>query len=113
MNIVKNNTETIQPVKKGDSIVIIGRKWFDKSRGSTYFSAIGLINGKPVVNIPYDYGYDDHYIEMVFKQLRESGYIPDSTQCPNGANEQLHTYCDRIGITLFCTATNVSKRKDL
>lgn len=105
----KQTIETkVTPIKKGDNIVIIGRKWFDKTRGSTYFSAIGLINGMPVVNIPYDYGYDDHYIEMVFKQLRESGYIPDSTQ-----NEPLHTYCSRSHIALFCTATNVSKRKDL
>lgn len=113
MNTTTNNTETVRPVKKGDSIVIIGRKWFDKSRGSTYFSAVGLINGIEKVNIPYDYGYDNHYVEQVFKQLRESGYITNAIQYPNHCHQSLSEYCKENDITLYYTAANVSKRKDL
>lgn len=106
-------TNTVIPIKSGDSIVIIGRKWFDKSRGSTYFSAVGLINGIEVVNIPYDYGYENHYVEQVFKQLRESGYITNAIQSPNQCHQSLSEYCKENNITLYYTAASVSKRKDL
>lgn len=63
----------VEPVKNGDNITIIGRRWFDKINGNTYFSAVGLINGVQVVNIDFDYGYGSQYEFEIYKLLELSG----------------------------------------
>ena len=98
----------VTPVKKGDSITIIGRRWFDKVNGNTYHSCECLVNGKPVANVEFAYGYDDQYKYSGMRKLAELGYLPDFT-----SQSIPWRYCDDKGITLYCTHSDVNRKKDL
>lgn len=102
------NKTIIQPVKNGDNIKIIGRRWFDKNAGNTYFSAVGLINGKEVVKIPFEYGYGDHYIDCIYRELIKAGHMPDMVD-----GEPFWKYCQRNNITKYTTVSDVDRKRDL
>ncbi len=106
-------TKKVKPVKKGDNITIIGKRWFDKVNGNTYFSAVGVINGIEAVKIPFEYGYDRHYEDRIFQELEKAGYCPTVEHYNNGGSEAFWAYCERMGITKYVTHSDVSRRKDL
>lgn len=106
-------TQKIKPVKKGDNITIIGRRWFDKINGNTYFSSVAVINGKQVAEIPYEHGYGNQYEDSMFNLLFKLGYCADRERYNNGSNEPFWVYCDRKGITKYVTHSDVSRKKDL
>jgi len=63
-NINKNTTKMRkQKLKKGDTVTVIGRRWFDRVNGNTYHTAEVEVNGKSIGKSPMTYGYDDYYIE--------------------------------------------------
>ena len=76
--------------KKVRSITIIGRRWFDKINGNTYFSANIYVNNEHVKYIPESYGYGDYYQQAAFEWLHKNGYI----------KEDLYVKCDRTDPTL-------------
>ena len=49
---------------KINSIVVLGRRWFDKVNGNTYFSSVVYANGneQPEIYIDFEYGYDEQYL---------------------------------------------------
>ncbi len=98
---------------KIESITVIGKRWLDKPNGNTYFSAVGLINGKEVVSIHFEYGYDECYLQCIQRELEKNGFLPDLEHYSNGAYEALWQYCKRNKITLYKSVSNVNKRKDL
>lgn len=98
----------VKPVKKGDSITIIGRRWFDRVNGNTYHSVQCLINGKPVAYYPFNYGYGDQYIYTGANKLQELGYLPDFT-----SSTVFWRYCEERGIVLHTEVSDVSQKKDL
>lgn len=104
---------TVIPVKTGDNITIIGRRWFDKVNGNTYFSSEGIINGEKVVSIPFSYGYGEQYVYDTYKAMQEEGYMPDVKQHENGSCEPFWSYCERKGITKYTHVTDVKRKKDL
>ncbi len=104
---------TVTPVKHGDNITIIGRRWFDRINGNTYFSAVGLINGNEVVSIPYEYGYGNHYEERIFDELVKAGYCPDREIYTNGSKEVFWRYCQDRGIIKYVTHSDINRKKDL
>lgn len=117
-----NQTETkaVIPAKQGDNITIIGRRWFDKINGNTYFSAVGLINGIEVVNIPFEYGYGDHYADQIdhyadqiFAKMEKAGYCPDVEHYNNSGSERLWQYCERKGLVKYVSVSDVTRKKDL
>ena len=55
---------------------IIGKRWFQKSYGTTYHSVTIIIDGKQEVYIPFKYGYGDQYKQTAGKWLKENGYMP-------------------------------------
>ncbi len=113
---MKNTTElqtTVTPVKKGDNITIIGRRWFDRINGNTYFSAVGLVNGGQVVNIDYEYGYGNHYEDRIFQELIKAGYCKDAKKYEMGGYESFWRYCEERGITKYVTHSDVNRKKDL
>ncbi len=109
----KCGTTTIPPVKKGDNITIVGRRWFDRINGNTYFSAVALINGKQVAEIPFEYGYGNQYEHSMFNLLFKLGYCADRESYSNGSNEAFWNYCSRKGITKYVTHSDVNRKKDL
>lgn len=62
------------------TIDIQAKEWFDKVNGNSYFSAVATIDfGKETekqINIPFQYGYGDHYIYQTFHELQTGGFLP-------------------------------------
>jgi len=65
-----SKTEFISPTEltlvRGDEeekieVVIIGRRWFQKSYGNTYHSVIVWVNGKSAGTNDFSYGYGDSF----------------------------------------------------
>ncbi len=99
---------SVTPVKSGDSITIIGRRWFDRVNGNTYHSCECLINGQPVANVPFSYGYGNQYEYSAMNKLAELGYLP-------GYDSQTVAwrYCEDRGIAYHATHSDVNRKKDL
>ncbi len=113
MTTLANSTQVI-PVKKGDNITIIGRRWFDKVNGNTYFSAVGLVNGVQVVTIEFEYGYDRMYEQRTYEELFNMGYFPTIERSKNtNSLPSISYYCRENGINLYVTHSDVSRKKDL
>ena len=60
---------------KTKQITIIGRRWFDKVNGNTYFSSKIYVNNELVHTIGMTYGYGDQYEQNSLLWLKENGYI--------------------------------------
>lgn len=103
----------IRPIKKGSNVTIIGRRWFDKINGNTYFSAKGYVNNELVIDIPFEYGYDDMYRQRTFEELIKLGYCSDVEKYNNGSHESYWQYFDRKGIKSLISVSDVSRKKDL
>ena len=77
------------------TIDINGLEWFDKVNGNSYFSAVITLNfgmkTEKSINIPFEYGYGDHYIDVSNKKLIELGYI-DTKRKENGSYTPLWQY---------------------
>jgi len=71
-------------LKKGDDVLIIGRRWFDKVNGNTYHTAELQVNGNFVAKSGMQYGYGDNYVETG-KELLLQNY-----KLPIGFNEKSH-----------------------
>ncbi len=98
--------------KKIQSITIIGKKWFQKSFGNTYFSATGIVDGVIEAEINFEYGYGDQYIQSIEELLQEKEIISPK-QYTNGSSEPLREYCHSRDIQLTCSVTQVSRKRDL
>lgn len=100
-------------------IVIVGRQWFDKRNGNTYFCALIIAHGregrksKTVEHmLPFQAGYGEHYVDMAARWLDEEG-LTFRKKHTNGATEPLWSYCRDHGIALVQTISYVATRKEL
>jgi hypothetical protein len=100
-----NGEVTMAKVK---SITVIGKRWFNRGPGNTYFSANIIVDGKQVHRIEYAYGYGTQYAYEAFYWLAANGYLPgfEHTMAP-------WRYCEDHGITLYYEASDVSRKRDL
>jgi len=99
-------------MKKINSITILGRRWFQQSGGNTYFSSQILVNGKLIHVIPFQYGYDNHYLQASFEWLDQNGWTYRE-KYQNSSSESPWRYCKDKGIELHYSATDVQRKKDL
>lgn len=106
-----HTSNTVQKLKKGDVLTVLGRRWFQSLYGNTYFSASISINGETVHKIDFEYGYGDHYLDQSFKALVKLGYIDNESK--EYYNEAAWRYCDRKGIKLQSSVSDVTRKKDL
>lgn len=68
---VKNN-------EKIETLVIRGRRWFQKLYGNTYHTVTVVVNGH-VLKSNIQYGYGTQYLVTAADLLRENGYdIPEN-----------------------------------
>lgn len=65
-------------------IIIIGKRWFDKTYGNTYHSVRITEDGKEIAYAPYQYGYGDGYKQTAHKLLQEAGMVPKTGKRQNG-----------------------------
>lgn len=95
------------------SLTIIGRRWFKRGPGNTYYSALIVVDGKVVYRIPYAYGYGDTYEQDAANWLEKNGYLSGRQRMPNGSREPLWQYCSDRGIAFLSTCSEVKRKKDL
>ena len=106
---MNENTPTTSEIK---AITVIGRRWFDKINGNTYFSADILVNNTLVHSIHYQYGYDDFYMQAAGEWLAKYGYTHPE-HYPSGGITPLWSYCNDKGISYYYTVTDVMRKRDL
>lgn len=64
------------PKCKIQSIMVIGKRWFDKVNGNTYCAARVYINGKFSFAVPWQYGYENYYEQAAREELHKRGIVP-------------------------------------
>jgi hypothetical protein len=99
-------TPAVQPAT--ESIYIRGRRWFQKSYGNTYFSAVAYVDGKEVASIAFEYGYESQYESSMFDRLTKLGFTPDRE-----SNEPAWRYAQRKGLKYNADAKDVPRKRDL
>lgn len=90
------------------SLTIIGRRWFQKTCGNTYHTVEIHIDGELVHKVGRSYGYGQQYSQSAVNWLQENDYLPGLLQY-----EPLWSYCERNGIKLVDTVTDVTRKRDL
>ena len=90
------------------TITIIGRRWFNRVKGHSYFSVTVYVDGINIGRTPRASGYDGQYQQEAADILKATGYCPDI-----GANESLWRYCEKRGILLVDECNDVGRKKDL
>lgn len=86
------------------------RRWFERANGSTYFSAIGYLDGEAIVKTKFSYGYGSQGVWDTWMHLYEhiTGHEYDHrTVGP------VSRYCREHGIIYTESVVDVARRKDL
>lgn len=100
-------------MKKPKSITIIGRRWFQRLYGNTYYSLLIIVDGKEVHKIPFDYGYGSMYEHTATVWLEANGYLPGIQHNKHGGLQPLWQHCRERGIVLTSQAIDVARKRDL
>ncbi len=67
-------------MKKINTLEVIGKRWFQKSYGNTYHTAIVIVNGEELKS-GIKYGYENAYLQTAADLLRANGYeVPDNNE---------------------------------
>jgi ASC-1-like (ASCH) protein len=98
--------EKRKKLKKGDIIVIEGRRWFEKTNGNTYHSVSVQVNEDQPLENKFSYGYDDSYLQTA-RELLEQKYI-----LPIDEKRALWNLKQK-GIRLITFCADVNRKKDL
>jgi hypothetical protein len=108
---------TLKNEKTGEeihSVRILGRRWFQKTYGNTYFSAVAIVNGKEVAKIDYEYGYGDQYLHSITDRLETLGYMPGRVHNANGsADPAWYYFRDLHKVAFTYGVVDVQRKKDL
>ncbi len=64
-------------LKKGDDVLIIGRRWFDRVNGNTYHTAEVVVNDKVIGKSRMSYGYEEQYIQTGKEILLDHFELPE------------------------------------
>ena len=94
-------------------IHVDARRWFDRRAGNTYLTAACFVDGERAVNVPFCYGYGDHYMTEATEALEDAGYLPGLRHYHHGGTESLWRYCEERGIKLTSRVEDVERRSDL
>ena len=94
------------------SITINAKEWFDKVNGNSYFSARIYIDGSQVGVLPFQYGYDSHYLDKANQWLDRHGYI-DNPRHYHGSRTPLWSYCENHDIELHAHKQDKCLKREL
>lgn len=94
-------------IKAGDTIVISAKRWFDKTYGNTYHSVRVYLNDKELGFIPFEYGYESHYLQTAKKILERETMF---TVSPKYLDVRT---LEEMGVTVVNNVTDVNRKKDL
>lgn len=94
------------------TIDINAKEWFDKVNGNSYFSGDITLNygmkTEKNLSMPFQYGYENHYITQAHSELIKNGYITDID-----SSLALSRYCRENGIILRYNKQENCKKRDL
>ena len=80
------------------TINVNAREWFDKVNGNSYFSGTVTIDyglrTEKTFEMPFQYGYENHYVHEAGELLSEKGLIKKDSLTP------LWRYCEENNIIL-------------
>jgi hypothetical protein len=80
------------------TIDVNAKEWFDKANGNSYFSGTITLNfgmdDAEQMEMPFQYGYGDHYVDMAKCQMTEHNKISPKLMQP------LWRYCEENDIIL-------------
>ncbi|HDS0644928.1 TPA: hypothetical protein QDV94_000646 [Escherichia coli] len=93
---------------------IAARRWFQASYGNTYFSlSVDVeIDGNfiEVVNVPFQYGYGDHFDTVAMEEFSKVINMEDK-EFTRGT--YLSRFCRDNNITVYSSVSDVKRKKDL
>jgi hypothetical protein len=99
---------------KVKTIDIQAREWFDKVNGNSYFSATVTVNygmkSEKTIDVPFQYGYGDHYKHQCMKALADGGFIPKQE---NAFDYAPHMFTQKTGIIIRCAKQTNCKKREL
>ena len=96
------------------TLTIIGRRWFQKTYGNTYFTADIIVDGELIHTLPFQYGYEDHYLDVANDWLSDHGYLDNPRSESTGSRQPLWQKArDEMGVKFHYSATDVQRKKDL
>lgn len=100
-------------MKKPTSIIVLGRRWFEKTNGNTYHTAEILVDGVSVAVCPFAYGYGSQYRQSAESELERLGYMPGRKEGHGGSYESAWQYFERHGIEYTDRVEDVKRKRDL
>lgn len=100
-----NATTTTTTAK---AITIVGRRWFNRLKGHSYYAVDIYVDGVQVPGIAYASGYGSEYAWAAMGQLVALGVVTDRK-----GSESLHSWAGRNGVALTDTVVDVPRKKDL
>ena len=96
-------------MSKIKSIMIIGKRWFDKTYGNTYCSSRVYINGEFKLAVPWTYGYGNYYEQKAKEELEARGLVSVG-KYDNGLSKSFWQYCEDNKIKYETVVTDGLKR---
>lgn len=88
------------------TLIVNGRRWFQKTYGNTYNTVEIIVNGESVAQLPKEYGYGEHYLQRAKNWLHENGYL-------DGIKQPLWIHCEDNNIQFNYFVNDVSRERDL
>jgi len=95
-------------LKRGDSVYIYGKTWFQRSYGNTYHITKLYVNDKVIDISPIEYGYGEQYVQTGMDMLWKH-FKPPYKWNMNMPSWRLRDF----GITITTEETEVSRERDL
>lgn len=94
------------------TIDINAKEWFDKVNGNSYFSGTITLNygmkSAKCFDMPFQYGYGDHYVDMAGELLEKQKQLPFAI-----ASRRLWQYCKDNKIILRTSKQENCKKREL
>jgi hypothetical protein len=101
---------------KVKTIDVNAKEWFDKYNGNSYFSAVVTTNygtkQQKTYNLPFQYGYGEHYIDIANQLLIKEGVV-NTKRNDNGSYNPLWQYCRDNKIILRTYKQENCKKREL
>ena len=104
---------TVKAHTMPQSLMLVGRRWFERTNGNTYHSVSIYVDGKPVHKVDCEYGYGNQWEWTGMRWLIENGYLQELERYGNGGHESLWGYCEKHGIAYSAEVADVQRKKDL
>lgn len=91
-------------IRNPKSVLVVGKRWFDRINGNTYHSVSVYVNGRFLDEEPFEYGYGDAYQQTALDLLHKHGMFKEYSALWQIKN---------LGVNYAYEVADVSRKKDL